>query len=128
MPTEELVDRRWEVTRRCGYGALLASVIGFTAWVYGLWTGAFLDLRPTGEYCTGGPLDSPATSWTWLPLSHRCHFADGTVLELVPAPVNLIVDVCLMVAICGGAVAIRAWAGRVPAEPGAGGVVQRAGG
>ncbi len=122
--TDQQVDDRWTLTRRCGVSALLASVVAVAAWVYGMAGGAFPEPRPTGEYCTGGPLAFPATSWTWLPLSHVCRYADGTTRELVPAGANLVVDGCLMVVLCCAVVVIGAWAGPVSAvsrpSPGAG--------
>ncbi|WP_062428267.1 hypothetical protein [Herbidospora daliensis] len=102
---------------RYGLGALFASAVALAAWVYGVWAGAFLEMRPTGEYCTGGPLGFPATSWTWLPLSHECHYADGAVQELVPAPVNLVVDGCLLVVLACAVAALRVRAASAGSRP-----------
>ncbi len=102
---------------RCGLGALLAAVVAGVAWLYGIWAGAFLELRATGEYCSGGPLDFPATTWSWLPLSHECLYADGTTQELVPAGVNLVVDGCLMVVLACGLAAWRVRAASAGSRP-----------
>ncbi|BEL03673.1 hypothetical protein Q0Z83_018640 [Actinoplanes sichuanensis] len=69
------------------FAALVGSV---SAYLYGMWVSHLLDLRALSEYCSGKPLGHPSSSWSWVPLSHRCHWADGTYTELVPVHVNVL--------------------------------------
>jgi hypothetical protein len=70
---------------------LSAAFAGFTAVavdLHGVWAGHLLDLRAKSEYCQGKQLGVQLDSTSWLPLSHRCMWEDGTATELVPAHVN----------------------------------------
>lgn len=84
------------------YRPYLALFVAPTVYLLGIWDGHFLDLRANSEYCTAKPLGSPATSWSWLPLTHKCHWSDGTTTDLVPGYVNPTVIASLVfAAICG---------------------------
>ncbi len=93
-----------KATRLLPYPALLVAGVSY---VHGVLAGRFLELRPTSEYCADKPLGSPATSWTWLLLTHRCRWSDGTTTDLVPAYVNPVVYACLALALTCTVVAVR---------------------
>lgn len=88
--------------------ALLALLVGAIAYGYGFWSGRFLDLGPTSGYCPAKPLAFPATTWTWFPLTDRCHYTDGSTTELVPVYVNPILFTSLAAAVVCVVLAVRA--------------------
>ncbi|MFF3671925.1 hypothetical protein [Microtetraspora malaysiensis] len=94
-----------KATRLLPYPALLVAGVFY---VHGIWEGRFLELRPTSEYCADKPLAFPATSWTWLPLTHQCRWSDGTTTDLVPAYVNPVVYACLALVLACIVMAVRA--------------------
>jgi hypothetical protein len=89
------------------YAALLALLAAVLTYAYGFWVGRFLELRPINEYCTRKPLGTPPISWTWMPLSNRCRWNDGTTTDLVPWYVNVLLFVCLGVAVTLIGLAVR---------------------
>ena len=92
---------------------LLAMIVAAITYFHGFWTGHFLDLRATDEYCFDKPLASPPTSSTWLPLRHLCNWDDGTSTDLVPVYVNPILFVCLAATVICMVLAIRAARGEL---------------
>ncbi|MER7415628.1 hypothetical protein ABT346_02380 [Micromonospora peucetia] len=88
-------------------GMVVAPSAAIAVYLHGLWAAHFLDLRATSEYCSAKPLASTATSAEWLPLRHRCRYADGTTTDLVSAHVNPVVFLCLAIAVACTAVALR---------------------
>ncbi|MFC4008584.1 hypothetical protein ACFOY2_15240 [Nonomuraea purpurea] len=85
------------------FGAGLAAVV---VYLYGLWAGDFLVLLPLSEYCVG-KLADPGVSLTWFPLRHLCHWQDGTTSDLVPAYVNPLLIIFLVITVTGIVMAIR---------------------
>jgi hypothetical protein len=81
--------------------AFLSTVGALIVYAHGFWAGRFLELAPTSEYCVSKPLGDPATSWTWLPLRHLCHWQDGTTTDLVPGYVNPLVILLIVGAVTG---------------------------
>jgi hypothetical protein len=88
-------------------GTLLALLAAAACYGHGVWVGHFLELAPTSDYCAAKPLAFPATNWTWLPLTHRCRWNDGTTADLVPSYVNVLVFACLGAAVTFAVLAIR---------------------
>lgn len=78
------------------FAALAGAVVVHLS---GVWSGHFLDLRPTSDYCSRAELGEPPITWSFFPLSHRCHYVGGGSQELVPAYVNPVLFLCLAAAV-----------------------------
>ncbi|MFI6700347.1 hypothetical protein ACIBJC_15440 [Streptomyces sp. NPDC050509] len=116
-----LVSRRWFFSRSADgpwRGVELTALslgAGLPAYVAGLSVG--WDSGGTGTACfravgtslgDGGPRGELTIVERYLPLSTRCHWGDGTQVELVADWVNVVVIAALVGAALGVAVAVRA--------------------
>ncbi|MEU6715026.1 hypothetical protein ABZ897_26480 [Nonomuraea sp. NPDC046802] len=86
--------------------AIVAGLAAVVVYLHGLWTGYFFALLPLNEYCVG-KLADPGSSSTWFPLRHLCHWQDGTTSDLVPAYVNPLLIIFLVMTIASTVMAIR---------------------
>ncbi|NRQ39971.1 hypothetical protein HII36_50315 [Nonomuraea sp. NN258] len=97
---------RWFAT------AFLTVFCAILVYGYGLWSGWFLQLVPTSEFCVSKPLDDPATSWSLFPLRHLCHWRDGTSSDLVPGYINPLIYLSIVGVVIEIVMGVRAIARR----------------
>ncbi|WP_129669608.1 hypothetical protein [Phytoactinopolyspora endophytica] len=77
-------------------GAILFSSVGYAVYGWGLMVG--FDTRPYRPCMSANPAPGgqPARiEDSLLPVSHRCVWADGTTIDLVPLWMNLTVFTCI---------------------------------
>lgn len=86
-------------TARLTLGLALPMAAGLATYAWGVWDGRFLELRSSEEICLGRPVDTEIgiriVHRSGFPLSDLCRWPDGHTLQLVPAPVNPILYLCL---------------------------------
>lgn len=88
--------------------AFLALFLSFVTYLYGMLAGHMVELRPLSDFCSDEKeYANPSSTWTWVPLSHQCQWADGSSKSLVPWYVNPLVVIFMGLFVAGLVMAVR---------------------
>lgn len=78
------------------YGGIGMLCAAFVTYSIGFWSDDMIDLTPlASDQCPDKVAPHLADTGWLMPLSHVCHYADGSTIQLVPVAINAVFVVAL---------------------------------